>query len=123
MTDSQGNTVNVGDTVAYILGASNSPSLRIGQVTKIYPNDKRCSVDNHPNIFKNRILLLKENNPQITQEELRKAIHILQNYCDTTHCCNCTIKTDIGCSLYGKGCGVYGKTNIPHTWEQNQVKD
>lgn len=116
MTDSQGNPVTVGDPVAYILGASNSPSLRIGRVTKIYPNDTKCSVDHHPNIFKSRILLQKEGNPQTTKEELIKAIHVLQHYCDTTACCNCKINTAIGC-------GLYGKTNIPHTWEQNQVKD
>lgn len=71
MTDVKGNTVKVGDTVAYILGAKNSPHLCIGQITKIYPDDTKCSVNNHPNIFKSRILLY---DPQKTTKT-----HMTQN--------------------------------------------
>lgn len=56
MKDKNGNTVNVGDKVVFIKHATTNPTLGIGRITKIYANDRTCSVDNMPNIYRNRIL-------------------------------------------------------------------
>ena len=56
MKDCTGNILNVGDRVIFIWGANNDPRLKIGHVTKIYANDRECSVDGHSHIFSKRVI-------------------------------------------------------------------
>lgn len=56
MKDALGNTIKVGDMVAYVRGAKNCPEIGIGFVDKIYKNDKECTVSGTPHIYGFRIL-------------------------------------------------------------------
>lgn len=62
MKDIMGNTLSVGDNVAYVCGPAKT--LGTGKVTSIYKDGKKCSVDGKPNIFKSRILKLSSKNTQ-----------------------------------------------------------
>jgi hypothetical protein len=57
MKDFKGNILHEGDMVICILGAASSPFLYQGKITKIYKNNKECSVDGSSHIFSNRIML------------------------------------------------------------------
>lgn len=48
------------------------------------------------------------------QEELTKAIQVLQDYCKITECSNCKITTAIKC-------GYNGISNIPSSWEPEEI--
>lgn len=48
--------LKVGDVVAYVYGKNSSAKLNIGNITKIYDNDKECSVDGNAHIYDFRIL-------------------------------------------------------------------
>lgn len=58
MKDCNGNELAIGDYVAFVYGASKSPSLRTGYVTNITTSGRQCSVDNIPHIYHNRVLKL-----------------------------------------------------------------
>lgn len=48
----------LGNKVVFVRNASSSPGLKLGEITKIYINDKECTVGDTPHIFKNRIMKL-----------------------------------------------------------------
>lgn len=58
MKDFLGNELHVVDKVVFVRNASSSPVLKLGEITKIYINDKECTVGDTPHIFKNRIMKL-----------------------------------------------------------------
>lgn len=62
MKDSMGNPLSVGDNVAYAYGEGKT--LRIGKITNIYKDGKKCSVDGNPNVLAKRILKLNSKNTQ-----------------------------------------------------------
>lgn len=62
MKDSMGNHLSVGDTVAYAYGEGKT--LRMGKVTNIYKDGKKCSVNGNPNVLAKRILKLSSKNTQ-----------------------------------------------------------
>lgn len=51
MKDCKGNELKVGDSVVYVHGKNSNASLATGNITKIYANDKECSVDGNAHIF------------------------------------------------------------------------
>ena len=56
MKDCTGNVLNIGDRVVFISGSTSDPRLAIGNVSKIYTNDKECSVDGKSHIYRKRII-------------------------------------------------------------------
>ena len=56
MKDILGRELKVGDLVAYVYGKKASAKLKVGNITKIYDNDKECSVDENAHIYDFRIL-------------------------------------------------------------------
>lgn len=58
MKDFLGNALQVGDEVVFVADANSSPSLSKGKVTKIYTNDKECSVSGRSHVYSNRIMKL-----------------------------------------------------------------
>ena len=60
MKDINGRKLNVGDRVVFIAGASRNPILKIGTITKIYENNKECSVDGNAHVYNNRVMLVED---------------------------------------------------------------
>lgn len=58
MKDINGIELKVGDSVVYVYGKNSNASLAIGRVTKIYSNNKECSVDGNAHIYDFRIMKL-----------------------------------------------------------------
>lgn len=58
MKDFLGNELHVGDKVVFVRNASSSPGLGIGEITKIYNNDRECTVGDSSHVYKNRIMKL-----------------------------------------------------------------
>lgn len=56
MKDILDRELKVGDVVAYVYSKNSSAKLKVGNITKIYDNDKECSVDGHVHIYDFRIL-------------------------------------------------------------------
>lgn len=63
MKDVLGNTLKIGDKVAYIQGKNSIAKLAVGKISNIYTtkHDEECSVDGHPHILSFRVLKLEEN--------------------------------------------------------------
>lgn len=51
MKDVFGMEVKEGDEVLFIKNSRNNPTLAKGRVTKIYKNDRQCSVDEYTHIY------------------------------------------------------------------------
>lgn len=62
MKDVFGMEVKEGDEVLFIKNSRHNPTLAKGRVTKIYKNDRQCSVDGYTHIYDYRLLLVKEKN-------------------------------------------------------------
>lgn len=58
MFDCKGNELHVGDNVVYIRGANASAMLETGHITKIYTNNKECSVDGYAHVYDFRVMKL-----------------------------------------------------------------
>lgn len=58
MKDINGVELQVGDPVVYVYGKNSYASLKTGNVTKIYDNDKECSVGRDTHIYNFRIMKL-----------------------------------------------------------------
>jgi len=58
MKDCKGNELKVGDSVVYVHGKNSNACLATGNVTKIYSNDKECSVDGNAHIYYFRVMKL-----------------------------------------------------------------
>lgn len=58
MKDCKGNELKVGDLVVYVHGKNSNACLATGNVTKIYANDKECSVDGNAHIYNFRVMKL-----------------------------------------------------------------
>ena len=114
MQDIYGKTLHVGDKVAYVLGASSSPHLKTGHISRII-NDNKCTVDGHPDIYASRILLLKSDTSK--ENKLTEAIEILQGYCENTACIKCQIEHAIGCAHKN-----IQQCNQPFCWNKNDIK-
>lgn len=56
MKDILGRELKVGDIVAYVYSKNSSAKLKVGSITKIYDNDKECSVDGNAHIYDFRVL-------------------------------------------------------------------
>lgn len=117
MKDIYGNELHVGDTVAYVANANSAPRMATGTITKIYTSNTKCSVDNHPNIFASRTLLLKSEEVPYKDNLLQQAIGNLCSYCDETPCSECKIKDAIKCSG-----NENATTAPPHRWQDSLYK-
>lgn len=60
MKDFMGTQLSVGDKVVFVKGANNSSALEIGNIKKIYDNDRVCTVDCHSHVKSYRIMKLGE---------------------------------------------------------------
>lgn len=61
MVDTKGNTLQIGDKVAFVRGKNSDASIDIGTVQKFYKgqfNREECTVDGHSHIGSNRVLKL-----------------------------------------------------------------
>lgn len=58
MKDCKGKELALGDYVAFVHGASSSPSLETGHVTNISASGRECSVDGKSHIYRNRVMKL-----------------------------------------------------------------
>lgn len=58
MKDIKGQTIHVGDKVAYVARANSYPKMAIGTVKCIYKSDDACTVDTSPHIYSFRLLKL-----------------------------------------------------------------
>ena len=54
----KGNELHVGDYVVYVRGKNASAELATGHVTKIYENNKECSVDGYAHVYDFRVMKL-----------------------------------------------------------------
>ena len=50
--------MHVGDHVVYVRGKNASAELATGHVTKIYENNKECSVDGYAHVYDFRVMKL-----------------------------------------------------------------
>ncbi len=55
MVDAYGRDVHIGDKVVYVY----KTNIKVGTISRIYDNDKECSVDGHAHIYTDRIYLLE----------------------------------------------------------------
>ena len=60
MEDINNKKLNIGDEVVYAYKSFGDVKLKQGKITKIYANDKECTVDSVAHIYGYRIMKIKE---------------------------------------------------------------